>query len=194
MLDFQALKEKQITLNQLIAGLGPADLERLTDEMVDDMLAVLAEAQDEDVSFLPDDPAALDRFASNPEEEKIAWTLGHVVVHATASAEEAAALASQLARGLEIKERSRSEVLWREMTQVAQLRQRLEESRRMRKAFLQTWPDRPHYEVLYNPPYPPGAEPTTAVGRFVFGLMHDFPHLYQMREILRQARTARGAA
>jgi hypothetical protein len=194
MLDFDALREKQTTLNQLAAGLTPADLHRLTDEMVDAMLAVLDGAIDADVTFVPEDPAAYDRFASDPSEEKIAWTLGHVVVHATASAEEAAALSSVLARGIEIKERSRSEVPWREVTSVAQLRQRLEESRRMRHAFLNAWPDSPHYDQLYVPTYNPAADPMNAVGRFILGLYHDFPHLRQMREDLRQARAAREAA
>ncbi len=194
MLDFMALREKQITFSQLVAGLGVEDLHRETDEMIDAMLAVLADARDEDVTFLPEDPSANDRFAANPEEEKIAWTLGHVVVHATASSEEAAALATQLARGLEIKDRSRYETPWRTVTTVDQLRQRLEESRRMRHAFLQVWPDRPHFEVTYQPAYPPGAEPVSAIGRFVYGLMHDFPHLGQMQEIMRQARSARGTA
>jgi hypothetical protein len=192
MLDFDALREKRITVNQLVEGLGPEDLHRLTDEMIDAMQAVLEGAVDADVTFVPEDPAAFDRFASDPSEEKIAWTLGHVVVHTTASAEESAALAGTLARGIEVKERSRSEVPWREVNSVAQLRSRLEESRRMRHAFLNAWPDQPHYERLYTPAYPPGAEPITAVGRFVLGLNHDFPHLSQMREVLRQARAARG--
>lgn len=194
MLDFEALREKRTTLNQLVEGLGPTDLHRLTDEMIGAMLVVLDGAVDADVIFQPDDPAAFDRYASDPSEEKIAWTLGHVVVHATASAEEAAALSALLARGIEIKERSRSELPWREVTRVVQLRQRLEESRRMRHAYLNAWPDRPHYEQLYVPSYSPGADPINAVGRFVLGLNHDFPHLSQMRENLRQARAARGAA
>jgi len=194
MLDFEALREKRTTLEQLVEGLVPADLHRLTDEMVDEMLGILEGAVDADVTFLPDDPDAYDRFASDPSEEKIAWTLGHVVVHTTASAEESAALAATLARGIEIKERSRAEVPWQEVTSVAQLRDRLEESRRIRHAFLNAWPDCPHYELLYHPPYPPGANPMNAIGRFVLGLNHDFPHLSQMREDLRQSRAARGAA
>lgn len=193
MLDFEAYRDKRIPLNRLVEGLGIADLHRLTDEMIDAMLVVLKEAEDADVTFPPDDPAAFDRFASDPAEERIAWTLGHVVVHTTASAEEAAALSTSLARGIEIKERSRSEVPWREVISVAQLRARLEESRRMRHAFLNAWPDKPHFELLYTPSYPPGADPINALGRFVLGLSHDFPHLRQMREIEQQARAARGA-
>ena len=194
MLNYGALREKKVTLNQLVEGLKRADLRRETDEMIDAMLEVLVGARDEDVIYQPEDADANDRFATNPDEEKIAWTLGHVVVHATASSEEAAALSAQLARGLEIKDRSRYEVPWREVTRVVQLRMRLEESRRMRQAFLNAWPDEPHLENLYAPPYPAGAEPITAVGRFVYGLVHDFSHLGQIKEIMRQARAARKPA
>jgi len=176
--------------NELAAELTPSDLHRLTDEMIDAMQAVLVEAVDADVSFLPIDPAANDPFTSDPAELKLAWTLGHVVVHATASAEESGALSSLLARGIEVKDRARYEVPWREVTSVAQLRARLEESRRMRHAFLDTWPDQPHYEMQYQPPWP-GALPVNAVGRFLSGLRHDAPHLEQMREIMRQAKAAR---
>lgn len=190
MINFKAFSEKSLTLNQLVAGLTPADLHQATDAMIDDMLAVLADACDADVTFQPEDPGAKDTYASNQEEVNMPWTLGHVVVHATASSEEAAAISSILARGLEVKDRSRYEVPWTEMTTLAQLRERLEESRRIRHAFLETWPNQPHYENLYTPARP-GAEPINAVGRFVFGLMHDFPHLAQMREILRQAASVR---
>lgn len=190
MLDFLAVREKRMTLNQLIAGLTTADLRRYTDEMIDDMLAVLQEAEDGDVTFQPVDPTANDRYATNPDELAMPWTLGHVVVHATASSEESAALSSLLARGLEIKERSRYEVPWQEVTTVAQLRARLQESRRMRLAFLDSWPKDAHLGNLYQPPWP-GAEPVNAIGRFAFGLMHDFPHLEQMREVMLQAKSAR---
>ena len=190
MLDFTALSEKRITMNQLVDGLTPADLRENTNAMIDDMLAVLQDARDADVTFAPDDPGAKDTYAAVQDETNMPWTLGHVVVHATASSEESAALASLLARGLEVKDRSRYEVPWREMTTVAQLHERLEESRRIRNAFLDTWPNLPHLENLYQPPWP-GAEPVNAIGRFVFGLVHDHPHLAQMREIMRQAKQAR---
>ena len=190
MIDFAAVREKRAKLGELVANLGPSELHELTDEMINAMLEILEDAQDADVTFQPVDPAAKDNYATNPDEESMPWTLGHVVVHATASSEESAALSSVLARGLENKDRSRYEVPWRDVSTVAQLRQRLEESRRMRHAFLETWPDQPHYEVLFTPPWP-GADPVNAVGRFVFGLYHDSSHLEQMREIMRQAKAAR---
>jgi hypothetical protein len=101
------------------------------------------------------------------------WTLGHLIVHVTASAEEAAAIAAELARGVPHRGgRSRSEVHWTTVTTVEQCRQRLEESRRMRLASLGMWPDQPDLSNTYLPPRE-GAEPVNAVIRFVNGLRHD---------------------
>src|SRR6185437_14579064 len=111
---------------------------------------------------------------------------GHVIVHVTASSEEAAALALVLARGLPVEGRSRYEVYWETVTTIAQARQRLEESRKMRKAMLDAWPDEPHLEVTYIPYQSVG--PINAIGRFILGLSHDDSHLEQLREIMRQGR------
>lgn len=189
MLDFAALNARRVTLNELVQGLTPADLASLTNEMIDAMLAKLADCTDADVVFVPEDPTANDTFAATAAETNMPWTLGHVVVHVTASSEEAAALAAELARGIEQHGRSRYEAPWQSVTTVAQCRARLEESRRMRLASLGMWPDQPHLEVVYVSPRT-GLE-VNAVGRFVFGLLHDYNHLEQMDEILRQAKAAR---
>jgi hypothetical protein len=192
MLDFASVRNKTKTLKEITDGLTVADLHALTDEMVDIQLAMLDGLVDADVTFTPVDPQANDTFAATPEERHIAWTLGHVIVHTTASSEESAALAANLARGVDVKGRSRSEVPWQAVTQIAQLRQRLDESRRMRHAFLHAWPDTPHLDFTYTPDYA-GAQPLNAVRRFVSGLSHDSSHLDQLREIIRQAKTARRA-
>jgi hypothetical protein len=59
----------------------------------------------------------------------------------------------------------------------------------MRLAFLDTWPDEPHFEVTYQP-YPQ-IGPLNAILRFIMGLSHDDSHLEQLREIMRQGREAR---
>ena len=102
MLDFKAVRDKKITLAELVAGLTCDDLRALTNEMVDAMQGLIAGCVDADVTFVPVDPAAHDRFAAKEEEVKLAWNLGHVIVHTTASAEESAALAAELARGVEL--------------------------------------------------------------------------------------------
>jgi len=189
MLDFAAMKNGSKTFAELVGGLTKADLYTLTDEMIDTMQGIVADAIDEDVIFVPQDPNANDTFGI-ADEAMLAWTLGHVIVHATASSEESATLALTLARGLEVVGRSRYETPWRNVESIAQGRQRLEESRRMRKAMLDAWPDEPHLDVVYTAI--PRLGPLNAISRFTLGLFHDNDHLEQLREIVRQAREARG--
>lgn len=179
-----------MTLNQLCADLAPDDLRRLTGEMVEAMLDLIAACTDADVVFVPDDPEAEDPYAATEEEMNQPWTLGHVIVHTTASAEESAFIAAELARGVPRERgRSRSEVPWQAITTIDQCRQRLEESRRMRLASLDLWPDQPYLDNTYQPIK--RYEPMNAVVRFVYGLLHDDDHLGQMADIVRQARAAR---
>jgi hypothetical protein len=189
MLDFQAVRDGTITFSELVGGLTRGDLRDLTHEMTDTILSLIADCVDADVVFEPDDPVADDPFAATPEEVHMPWTLGHVVVHTTASAEESAAVAAELARGVEYRGRSRYEVPWQEMRTIEGCRHRLEESRRMRLASLEMWPDEPHLENVYEVwPDSPGVN---AVGRFALGLMHEESHLGQIADIVRQARLAR---
>ncbi|HRQ37317.1 MAG TPA: DinB family protein [Chloroflexota bacterium] len=187
MLDFARVRLKEITWAELTAGLTVEDLRDLTNEMVDTMLALLADCTDECVTLVPYDPAAHDAYAVNQDEVGLAWTLGHVIVHTTASAEESAALAAELARGVVVQpRRSRSERPWRTISTIAQCRHRLEESRRMRLASLDMWPDEPYLDNYYQARE--GGVDLTAVIRFVLGLSHDDSHLGQIQEIVRQAQ------
>ena len=188
MLDFKAFREKRTTLADLVGGLTRDDLRDLTNEMVNAMLGLIADCVDADVTFVPADENANDRFAAREEDVKLAWTLGHVIVHTTASAEESAFLAAELARGVPNHGRSRSEVPWQTVTTMAQCRHRLEESRRMRLASLDLWPDEPRLENVYEAW--PGGPQVNAIGRFVLGLMHDDDHIGQIAEIVRQAKAA----
>ena len=193
MLDFTPVRQKEMTMMQLTAGLTPADLRRLTDEMVDAMLNLIADATDADVVFVPVDPQAKDDAAATSEELNMPWTLGHVIVHTTASAEEYAFIAAELARGVEWHGRSRYETPWQTIHTATQCRRRLEESRRMRHSLLNAWPDEPHLDVLFTLNFP-GAALVNAIARFVGGLSHDDSHLGQIADIMRQARAARVAA
>lgn len=186
MLNFQPVPDKEVRIDQLCADLNVDDLRRLTNEMVDAMLGLIAGCTDVDVVFTPEDPAAEDTYAADPEEALLPWTLGHVIVHATASSEESAFLAAELARGVPHRaDRSRYEVPWQAVTTIEQCRQRLEESRRMRLASLELWPDRPHLDNLF--PSFRGDQHYNPIVRFVFGLWHDDSHLGQIAEIVRQA-------
>lgn len=189
MLNFNAVKEERLTFNDLIAGLTRDDLRDLTNEMVGTMLDLIADCVDADVTFEPVDPEAHDAAAAKAEEVSIAWTLGHVIVHTTASAEESAALAAEMARGVPNHGRSRYEIPWRTVTTIAQCRHRLQESRRIRLASLDMWPDKPHLDLTYKPWS--NAPEVNAVGRFVLGLRHDHSHLEQIANIIRQAQAAR---
>lgn len=192
MLDFGPVHRREMSVQELAAGLARDDLARLTNEMCDSQLAAIEDATDEDVVLIPDDPDAKDTFAARPDEVGLSWTLGHVVVHTTASSEESAALALILARGLAVEGRSRYEVAWEAATTVEFIRQRIEESRRMRLSMLTAWPDDSHLDNFYVP-YP-GRPPMNAFGRFLGGLAHDDSHLDQMRKIMGQALQRRAAA
>jgi DinB superfamily len=192
VIDFAPLRRKEASLQDLAAGLTPDDLARLTREMCAAQLSAIEEAADEDVVMVPDDPEANDTFASQAEDVGLSWTLGHVVVHTTASSEESAALALTLARGLSVEGRSRHEVPWEQARTVAFIRHRIEESLRMRLAMLDAWPDKPDLDNFYTP-YA-GRPAMNALGRFLGGLAHDDSHLEQMQKILEQARTRRASA
>lgn len=192
MLDFTPVRNKQKTMGQLAAALSPAHLRALTNEVIDTMLGLIADCADADVTFVPNDPDANDSFALDESEANLAWTLGHVIVHTTASAEESAALAAELARGVPFHGRSRSEVPWETVTTIRQCRERFEESRRMRLASLELWPARPDLDNTYQP-YE-NSEHVNAINRFIRGLSHDDSHLAQLAEIVRQARASRQKA
>lgn len=176
-------------MSQLVTDLTVNDLHRLTDEIVDKMLEMLGQCEDGDVTFVPDDPEAFDPAAEDEEDIDLAWTLGHVIVHTTASSEESAALAAELARGVPSRKgRSRSEIPWQRITTIAQCQHRLEESRRMRLASLDMWPDEPYLENTYTGR---SGEEVNATVQFVYGLHHDDSHLDHIAGIIRQARSAR---
>lgn len=189
MLDFSAVNEERISFNDFVADLNLSDLENLTNEMIDFILNQIADSQDFDVTFEPSDPEADDPYAADPEDTELAWNLGHVIVHVTASSEESAALATELARGIEFHGRSRYETPWQTMKTIEECRHRLEESRRMRLSSLQMWPDDPILDNTYRAWS--GGPQVNAIGRFVLGLWHADDHLGQIEDIVRQAKVAR---
>lgn len=189
MLDFNAVREKQLTIADLADGLTPNDLRDLTNEMVDTILDLIKECTDADVTFVPDDPGAYDHAAATEAELHLPWTLGHLIVHVTASSEEAAFIAAEMARGVLRDGRSRYETHWTTITTIQQCRDRLEESRRMRLATLDVWPDQPHLEVTREARQP--GVYINPIARFLQGLSHDHNHLDQIAEVVRQARSKR---
>lgn len=189
MIDFEPYRRGEKTLPEIAAGLTPADLAQLTDEMCALQLQLISDIEDADVVFVPDDPEANDTFAATPDEVGISWTLGHVIVHTTASSEEAAANALNLARGVEVLSRSRSEVPWQSVHTAEQVLARVDESRRMRLAMLEAWPVPPNLDLTYTARE--GTPPRNAIAQFIGGLSHDDSHLDQIRSIVIEAREAR---
>jgi hypothetical protein len=189
MLDFTKVRKNEQTYAELAADLTVADLRRLTDEMIDEVLGLITGCQDDDVVFEPQDPEANDPYAATPEEIHMAWTLGHVIVHITASSEESAFLAAELARGVPRRRaRSRYEVHWETIKSIQSCRHRLVESRRMQLATLDIWPDEAHLENGYESRFGMWVNP---VVQFIFGLSHADSHLGQIADIVQQARVER---
>ncbi len=187
MLNFNLVREKKTTYRALAAPLTVKRLHALTDESINLILKIIKNARDRDVVFQPSDPQANDASASTSAETNIAWTLGHVIVHVTASAEEAAMLACELARGVVVEKRSRYETHWETVKTINQCRKRLEESRRIRHMLLSAWPDKP-LPTTYTPGAWAGEVDCKA--RFIMGLGHEESHYEQLREIMRQASGA----
>ncbi len=154
-----------------------SDLYTYTDEVYNEIGAIIANTNDVAVSFVPHDPAS-------EEGGEWGWTLGHVIAHLTATYEEAAAAAAMMARGVNLEQRLRYEVPWETITSAEQVRERVEESHRMCRALLDAWPKAPHLEVEFT--HIPQLGPLNAIGRYVLGIFHAQSHLEQLREIMRQ--------
>ena len=178
-----------ITFPTESVGVTRTELRRLTNKLTTEVERLIRRARDADVTFQPVDPAANDPGAVLVEEVHVGWTIGHLVVHTTATAEELASLAAELARGVSYHGRSRFEVPWQTLTSRADCLARLQESRRIRTASLDLWPTLPHLENTADlfsslPPLGP-------VDCFLLGLRHEASHLDQLRDVLVQARAYR---
>ena len=192
MIDIIAMRDQGKPIQEIGDALSVQDLKDLTNASIDEMLTSIEGCTDHDVTFVPVDPEANDPAAADEADVDLAWTLGHVIVHATASGEEYGFTGTQLARGVPFFDRPRYEIPWQEMQTIEQCRHRLEESRRMRLAMLDVWPDEPHLDVTYAPSERVGQ--INAKAAFLRGLMHDAAHQDQVREIVRQAKAARGTS
>lgn len=195
-IDFTPWFNKEKKLDELGLNLTIDDLRNATNESIDYLLSLLDGLTDADVAFEPNDPEAHDEYATEGEEH-IGWTIGHLIAHTTASSEEGAAFSSLLARGVEEIKRPRYETPWRDMNTVESCVQRLEESRRIRLAYLDTWPDMPHFDN-----YRGGVSERfvayfgnlNAIGAFLMGLSHEVGHYDQIIDAKQQALAAREQA
>ena len=188
MIDFTPVHQKKTTVAKLASTMTLEDLRQTVDSVYTTILDQLSACDDRDVVFEPEDPNAMDPYAQNPNELKVAWTLAHVIVHVNASNEESAFLAAELARGVEFHGRSRYEFPWQEVKTIDQCRNLLLGSRKFCLASFDLWPEPPHYETTYSPWVSAGI--VDARGRFLLGLKHTDDHLAQIREIIRQSKAA----
>lgn len=197
MIDFTPLRDGTIKYIDYIEqeNITIDELRKLTNESIDYLLSLVEGLTDADVVFDPTDEEANDPYAVEGEEN-IGWTFGHLIAHVTASSEEGAAFSSLTARGIPASERPRYETPWREMDTVDKVLQRLNESRKIRHAYLDTWPDTPHLDVYreISPNFIAKRGNLNAPASFLFGLSHEVGHYDQIVEVREQAVAARQKA
>lgn len=188
--DFTPVKNKEVSLLEFSKQFSINDLKAMTNTSIDTLLAIIGDATDAELTFIPEDPHAHDPYAPAEEQHK-GWNLAHLVLHVTASSEEGAAFSSILARGIAVGGRLRYEADWQTYTTREQVLQRLEESRRIRLAYLDTWPDEPHLDVYRQ--FPDDGKvrsPVNAKAAFLSSLWHEIGHYEQFRDAAHQARQA----
>lgn len=189
--NFAPVNEGKATLQEVAAFANRADLCAVTNDLMDAIRAFIVPANDQAVTEIPHDPEAHDPYAV-AGEERIGWSLAHLVVHVTASSEEGAAFSSLLARGIAVGGRLRHETLWRSITTQEQCLQRMEESRRMCLAYLDTWPAEPHLDVYreISPELEKKFGQMNAPVAYLFGLYHQWLHLDQFEWTLAAVQRA----
>lgn len=176
-IDLEAVHAGKVSYADIIGSIRYDDLYRMTDELFDMLESILVEVIDATVFFIPRDTAASD-------QSKDGWTLSHVIAHLTATSEEAAATAAMLARGVQVEGRLRYETPWQDLSTLQMVQARLQESRRICRAFLDAWPNEPHLDVTIT--LIPLFGAMDAVGFYAFGIAHAQEHFDQLRDIVRQ--------
>ena len=193
LIDFSPVANDEMTLLEFSRSIDVNILRAATNASIDTILDFIADADDAQITHIPYDPYANDPFAP-PEEQHMGWSLAHLIVHVTASSEEWAAVSSILARGIPYtrEPRLRYETNWKLITTREQALQRLEESRRMRLAYLDTWPDQPHLDILrdMSERFVEKHGQLNATAAYLHGLRHESGHFEQFRDAARQARDA----
>lgn len=197
IIDFSSVSNKDVKLIDFAKGFTVAEMRTAANESVDYLLDLIKDLDDADVTFDPEDPEAHDPHAVEGEEH-IGWNIAHLIAHVTASTEEWAAYSSILARGIAYpaEPRLRYETPWKDITTKAQCVQRLEESRRIRNGYLDTWPDDPNLDVLrdLSPRFIEHFGNFNAAAAFLFGLMHELGHYAQIEDAKTQALAAKQSA
>lgn len=197
LIDYSPLTNNEIKLIDFAAQFTVDQLRQIAAAQADFLLEMVRDLTDADVVFDPVDEKAHDPFAKDGEEH-IGWSLTHLTAHVTASTEEWVTYSSILARGVPYpaEPRLRFETDWKAITTQAQTVQRLEESKRMRLAYLEAWPDQPDLETRreLSPRFIERFGEFNAAACFLFGLYHEWQHFEQFKDVRRQALAAREKA
>ncbi len=184
-IDFTPINTNQMKMLEFSQQFAIADLATATQESIDIIHDLIKDLNDEQAVFIANDVEA---------DGEIGWNVAHIVVHATATAEEAAAVSSIVARGIlyPFEPRLRYETDWQTVTTIAHCLQRLDESLRMRLGYLHGWPDTPQLNIYRGLPEPMIERfgQLNATATFLLGLWHEQRHFDQLREIVRQAMAA----
>lgn len=197
-IDFSPIQNREVKLMPWAAQFSLDDLRAAANQGIDFMLDILDGLTDADVTFLPHDPDANDPYAA-PELQNIGWSIGHLVLHVTASTEEYTSVAAIVARGIDFPKdmRLRYEADWQVACQtVDECRQRILESKRMRNAALDTFPDQPITTARWqrSEKFIEIFGELDAKGAYLMGLSHEYGHHAQFLEVKRQALAARQPA
>ncbi|CAN5453462.1 DinB family protein [soil metagenome] len=182
LIDFTLIDNNEIKMLEFSEKFAVADLEVATKESIEIIHDLIKDLNDEQVVFIAKDAAAGDEDG---------WNIAHLVMHATATAEEAAAVSSVLARGIlyPFEPRLRYETDWQTVTTAEQCLQRVKESARIRLGYLSAWPDTPQLNIYRGLPEPMIERfgQLNATASYLLGLWHEQRHFDQLREIVRQA-------
>lgn len=189
LIDFQPVMRREMPIEDLAARYTNADLGEALRAYVAFTRGVMSTVTDAEATFVPPDPDANDPYAASEAEQHVGWSLVHLVVHVTASAEEAAAFSSLLARGIAIGGRLRSETPWESVTTVAGALARLDESERMCLGYLAAWPDRPDLATVRILPEGSKWRPPNAPTQFLSGLLHWNNHVQQFERVAAYVRS-----
>lgn len=193
-LDFSRVRNNEVKLSDFAQNITVEDLRHLTNTSINTILDIIADLDDADVTFDPIDPLANDPYAKEGED-KIGWSIAHLVVHVTASSEEWATYGSILGRGIPYPKepRVRYETEWTTVKTKEQCVQRLEESRRIRLGYLNAIPDVPFLDVYreMSENFVNKFGECNAIMAVLFGLMHEEGHFAQFRDVHDQAVAAK---
>lgn len=190
-IDFSSVREDRTRILAFSQQFTLADVRQLIVDFVTRTRAIIEGVTDAQLFYEPTDATAHDGAASNESEVAIGWSLAHLLLHVTASAEEGAAFASLLGRGVVLPEgaRARWEPDWKAVKTRAEILTRLDECQKICLAYLDAMPFTPQLDTyrIYSGKWAEGMQ-VNVIGSGLFGLMHWDEHFAQFEWVAAQAK------